>query len=81
MITTKVQQILKEKELYFEVSLVRADIIAVNVEWGDWKHDHAYLNYIMRENGFQLLTENVTETDGSDCYSALHIYSIVNFKG
>lgn len=76
-----IRKYLKDNNLYCEVYEHANGCISVEIEWGDWKHDHAYLNYIMRENGFQLLTENVTETDGSDCYSALHIYSIVNFKG
>lgn len=48
--------------------------ICINIEWGDWKHDHGYMDYLMRENGYVKFNEDLTETDGSDCYSSIHYY-------
>lgn len=48
--------------------------IEVEIGWGDWKHDHIFCDHIMRENGYTLINEVVTEEDGSDCYSSIHYY-------
>ena len=49
--------------------------IAIEFEWGDWKHEHGYADYVMREHGFIKTDEQVTEEDGSDCYSSIHYYT------
>ena len=54
--------------------------IRASIRWGDWKHDHLYYGYLIEKwaelNGFQVLTRDhvceVTEEDGSDCYSGVH---------
>lgn len=46
----------------------------VDIEWGDWKHDHAWCDNLMGYLGYRLVDENETEEDGSDCYSSEHIY-------
>ena len=46
----------------------------IHVEWGDWKHDHGFLDSLMSKMGYVCISENVTDEDGSDCYSADHIY-------
>lgn len=48
--------------------------IEILIEWGDWKHDHGYLKYLMNKNGYQQIEENITEEDGSDAYSSVHIF-------
>ena len=48
--------------------------LCIDIEWGDWKHDHLYLKYKMEQKGFVQIDEILTEENGSDCYSALHIY-------
>ena len=76
----KVADLFKEKELYYEWGVYSEGIdkyvIEVVVEWGDWKHDHAYLDWVMNENGFVKTNEVVTEDDGSDCYSAVHTFKV-----
>lgn len=52
--------------------------LVVEVSWGDWKHSHGYLDYLMKEKGFFMVREDVTEEDGSDCYSSNHIYLLVS---
>lgn len=52
--------------------------VAINIEWGDWKHEHGWCDELMKKMGFTLNNEEVTEEDGSDCYSAIHYYSSTN---
>lgn len=48
--------------------------IEVEIGWGDWRHDHIRCDYIMRENGYILINEVVTEENGGDAYSSIHYY-------
>lgn len=47
-------------------------VIDVEIHWGDWKHDHLRMKYLMGEAGATLISTHVTEENGSDCYSAVH---------
>lgn len=54
--------------------------ITVFIDYGDWKHDHYYLNSLIKEwassNNIECsIEEYVTFEDGSDTYSAEHIIS------
>ena len=71
-----IRRIFKENELCYDYSIRFDGTIEVDVEWGDWKHDHSYLDYIMKNNGYSLKSEIVTEEDGSDCYSSVHLFEI-----
>lgn len=79
----KVYDYLIKNELFYEpyftgVKINGKQVIAIEVEWGDWKHEHLYLDHVMAKFGnVQHLTTENTETDGSDCYTARHYY-IVN---
>ena len=72
----KVKQIFKDNKLSYdwEINSELPCVLLVYVEWGDWKHDHICLNNIMKQNGFHFIGEDVTEEDGSDTYSATHIF-------
>lgn len=49
--------------------------IAVEVTWGDWRHDHLQLDWFMRDNfDLTLVDVKITEEDGSDTYSAIRYY-------
>ena len=74
-IEKKLQKIFKENEISHDFDIFeKLGTIAVQVNWGDWKHDHGYLDAVMAQNGFKLLGKRTTEEDGSDCYSAIHVY-------
>jgi hypothetical protein len=73
-IDNDIQRIFKENEMWYEWSVDFDGTVEINVEWGDWKHDHLRLKYIMKENGYCPIDENVTEEDGSDAYSAVHTF-------
>ena len=58
---------------------VAAIEIAWEINWGDWKHEHARSVDIMIDALIELLPEweysfdeEVTEEDGSDTYSSIH---------
>jgi len=48
----------------------------IEIEWGDWKHDHAYADQVMGSCGFKFIGEMVTNENGSDCYSSIHYYKM-----
>lgn len=74
-IEKKVQKIFKDNDISHDFDIFDdLGTIAVHVIWGDWKHEHGYLDAVMEMNGFKLLGEKTTEEDGSDCYSATHVY-------
>ena len=73
-----VREVMKENNLYGEVySKDFRDHVAVYVEinWGDWKHDHARTRLIV-SNALKpdKHFETTLEQDGSDCYSARHTF-------
>ena len=73
----KINKRLQKESLFYEVweeEINGENFIVILVEWGDWKHDHIYLDHIMREMDFSLIGEIVTEEDGSDTYSSKHVY-------
>ena len=68
---------LAELEIYPDYISVDGDYVLVKINWGDWKHDHARLDLVMEANFTVMLVDvKITESDGSDCYSALHIYKM-----
>ena len=59
--------------LYAEPTL-KGKVTTIRIDWGDWKHEHGYADYVMQQNGFKKVGEQDYEEDGSDCYSSTHIY-------
>lgn len=49
-------------------------VVVVEISWGDWKHEHWRADWLIEELGGTLVRTDVTEEDGSDCYSATHYY-------
>lgn len=53
--------------------------IQVEINWGDWKHEHLSAKLLVERMikgfGYEVWhSENLTETDGGDCYSAIHTF-------
>ena len=66
------------KDIMCEVCVSDTEIL-IETWWGDWKHTHLRLQWLVGEyldsKGIKYShTENVTEEDGSDCYSAYHVW-------
>ena len=84
---------LHEYKLWPESVDVSRDIdtikIEIEISWGDWKHEHKRLDYVMfdiiYEYNPELVShyykeeEEITDEDGSDTYSAIHKYCIIEF--
>lgn len=74
----KIYELMKEHHIMGEVVDYNEAIkmVAVEITWGDWKHDHLRMNWLMEENFSNLrsIHTQTTEEDGSDCYSAIHYY-------
>ena len=54
--------------------ILDTQLIRIAKDWGDWKHDHGWLDDLMSYLGYDVFGCVVTEEDGSDCYSAEHIF-------
>lgn len=74
----KIYELMKENHIMGEIVDYNDQIrmIAVEVIWGDWKHEHWRLDWLMQENfpDLRSITTQTTEEDESDCYSAIHYY-------
>ena len=72
----EVEDYLRDNRLYADVYPYRSDmpVVDVDIHWGDWKHEHLHADYVMKQHGFLLKNEVVTEEDGDDCYSSIHYY-------
>lgn len=78
MTIEKIQKYLVDNQISVaDVSEYDDGTIEVGIEWGDWKHDHALCDVLMKEIGYELDGEYETEEDGSDCYSSIHQYKLV----
>ena len=74
---SKIRSFLKENDYYDweEMDQIDDDKIAISVSWGDWKHSHLRLDYLMKQLGYILIKEEETEENGDDCYSSIHYYT------
>ena len=54
--------------------ILDTQLVRIAKDWGDWKHDHGWLRDLMKHLGYEEFGCVVTEEDGSDCYSADHIF-------
>ena len=69
-----IEKYLTDNQLY-PADVFAADTrVMVEIHWGDWKHDHLRCDDLMKAKGYGLVEEEVTEEDGSDCYSAIRHY-------
>ena len=50
-------------------------IIKIEINYGDWKHEHGRCMKLMMRIGYVRQDMNVTEDTGSDCFSAVHTYA------
>lgn len=75
-------KLMEENHVWCEVTVSKMEtdnVIEIERNWGDWKHDHLRIKYLVSEylmsHGYTFsYFEEVTEEDGSDCYSAIHVY-------
>ena len=65
---------LMDNEVYADVSEIREGTVTVEINWGDWKHEHLWCRDLMGYIGYEKIDERVTEENGDDAYSAIHTY-------
>ena len=74
----KIDDLMRENRLFGEKVDERPEInmIAYEITWGDWKHEHLRMDWLMEENfkNLRSICNHTTEENGSDCYSAIHYY-------
>lgn len=69
----RIRKALTDNRIYAEVEKVKDGVVKVTIEEGDWKQAHRYADYLIEEMFPDCtITQRVTESDGSDCYSAEH---------
>ena len=61
-------------EVYPNDDAENPESIIVHIDWGDWKHDHGWCDVLMGYLGYTCGDEQVTDENGSDCYSSTHYY-------
>ena len=69
------KRIWNENNLTYDYFIQFDGSIDVYVKWGDWKHDHLFINFIMKKNNYRLVSETTTEENGDDAYSSIHKFS------
>lgn len=68
--------------VFYEIWPCDNNSLCVEISWGDWKHDHLWCDYevknFLKSKGHEVVSYDtqVTEEDGSDTYSAIHSYII-----
>lgn len=70
---SRISQFLNDNGVDGEVSSADNEVY-VYISWGDWKHDHAWCQDLMGYLGYKRVSFDVTDEDGSDCFSAEHTY-------
>lgn len=63
-------------EVYTESKTDKEIVIAAEISWGDWKHEHLRADWLVQYYlpALKYSAVDTTEEDGSDCYSAIHRY-------
>lgn len=72
----EIELLLMENNIHVEEVGYNAFSVFVEILWGDWKHEHLRVKYLISEkfSDCQSIHTQETETDGSDCYSAIHYF-------
>lgn len=74
----RIEKYLADNGFYFEdickEEIVGVPLYRISIRWGDWKHDHGWLDCLMGYIDYEAFNEIVTEENGSDCYSSEHIF-------
>ena len=69
-----IEKLANENHVMCDVYEEHGGVIAAEIQWGDWKHSHLRLKWLVKEKfpDMRGVETEVTEEDGSDCYSAIH---------
>lgn len=74
----RIEKYLSDNGFYYEYinseMFLDTPLYKIGISWGDWKHDHGWLDSLMGYIDYEAFNEIVTEENGSDCYSSEHIF-------
>ena len=74
-ILKQIYELLKSKGIWANVSqYMGLPVIQVEIEMGDWKHEHLYCDSIMKEAGYHKVNEQEIGDSQEDVYSSYHYY-------
>lgn len=73
----KISDLFKENGVMYGWGWTADGKLEVQVEDGDWKHDHLYLDYLMDKVGYEKVeTRQYGGDTGGDWYSAVHVFKV-----
>ena len=80
--TYEIEGYLRDNHLWCDVyRYMDLPVAVVSIHWGDWKHEHLRCDYLMEQKfGASKIKVEVTEENGSDCYSADRYYFVQGLK-
>lgn len=79
-IITKIYRVHEKYHIYPDVYKgIDGETIYVEIDKGDWKHEHAASEWIMESIGAHQIDELITWDNGSDCYSAVRRYEFRHY--
>ena len=71
----KILDLFKKNNVWYEYGWTADGNLEVDVSNGDWKHDHIFLEYFMRNAGYeQVEVRRYGPPTGGDWYSAVHVF-------
>lgn len=71
----KILDLFKKNNVWYEYGWTADGNLEVNVSNGDWKHDHIFLEYFMRNAGYEQVEVRLYgPPTGGDWYSAVHVF-------
>ena len=71
----KIVDLFEENKVWYEYWWTADGELEVDVPDGDWKHDHIFLEHIMRNAGYeQVEVRMYGPPTGGDWYSAVHVF-------
>ena len=70
----EIEAYLVDNDLYTDAVYEIDDTVKIEIQWGDWKHEHGRCRHLMAQIGYTQENQEVIDDDGSDCYSAIHTY-------
>ena len=71
----KILDLFKKNNVWYEYGWTADGNLEVDVSNGDWKHDHIFLEYFMRNAGYEQVEVRLYgPPTGGDWYSAVHVF-------
>lgn len=86
LVYNEIVKLLNDNNLWAEVGIDPISyIIEIEISWGDWKREHLRTDFLvgtyLNSKGIRFMkSEQETENDGSDTYSSIHYYRLLDVR-